>query len=158
MVDSMAWKARWSLVAAALLLILSWWACDAARAGEAAPVVEDTTTEARMMAIASELRCLVCQNQTVADSHAGLAIDLRREIRDLIKQGKSDLEIRDYMTARYGDFILYRPRVTSSTALLWFGPAFLMVGGLVALLVVLRRRARMAASAFDPDLPDSVES
>ena len=84
-------------------------ACFSLFAKEAAPEAADPALEARMVKITSELRCLVCQNQTIADSNASLAVDLRREARALIKQGKSDAEVVDYMTARYGDFVLYRP-------------------------------------------------
>ena len=101
-----------------------------AGAKEALPEAADPALEARMTRIAAELRCLVCQNQTIADSNAGLAVDLRREIRAMLRQGKSDAEIIDYMTARYGDFVLYRPPLKSTTALLWFGPAaMLLLGG-----------------------------
>lgn len=133
-----------------LLLALS----ATAWAGEAAPAADDPALEARMLAIASELRCLVCQNQTIADSHSGLATDLRQDIREQLKRGQSDQQIRDYMTARYGDFILYRPPVDSSTALLWFGPGVMAIGGLGFLWWTLRRRAHMRADAFDPDTPD----
>ncbi|HEX5355586.1 MAG TPA: cytochrome c-type biogenesis protein [Aquabacterium sp.] len=126
-------------------------------AGEAALLAENPEQEARMMAIASELRCLVCQNQTVADSHSGLAVDLRQEIREQLQRGHNEQQIRDYMTARYGNFILYRPPVDRSTALLWFGPGLLAVGGLAFLWWTLRRRARMQADAFDPDTPDLPE-
>src|SRR6476659_8014889 len=130
----------------ALLLAL----CAAlATAKEAAPEAADPAIEARMVRITSELRCLVCQNQTIADSNAGLAVDLRRETRDMLKQGKSDAEIVDYMTARYGDFVLYRPPLRATTALLWFGPALMLVAGAAVLVIVLRRRSRMAADAFD---------
>ncbi|HET8871198.1 MAG TPA: cytochrome c-type biogenesis protein, partial [Aquabacterium sp.] len=95
-----------------------------------------------------------CQNQTIADSHSGLATDLRQEIREQLRQGKSDQQIRDYMTARYGNFILYRPPVDGSTALLWFGPGVLAVFGLACLWWVLRRRSRMAAASFEPDAPE----
>jgi len=108
-----------------------------------------------MMSIASELRCLVCQNQTVADSHAGLAEDLRREIRTQLEQGKSQAEIIDFMTARYGDFVLYRPPFKATTALLWLGPALLLLIALSTLVVVLRRRAALADSAFEPELADT---
>ncbi len=120
-------------------------------AREAIPEAADPALEARMVHITSELRCLVCQNQTIADSNASLAVDLRREARALLKQGKSDAEVVDYMTARYGDFVLYRPPLRATTLLLWFGPALMLVGGLAVLVVVLRRRSRMAAEAFDAD-------
>ena len=120
-------------------------------AKEAAPEAADPALEARMMKITSELRCLVCQNQTIADSNASLAVDLRREARALIKQGKSDAEVVDYMTQRYGDFVLYRPPLRATTLLLWFGPALMLAGGAAILVLVLRRRSRMAADAFDAD-------
>jgi len=123
-------------------------------AGEAAPAADDPVLEARVLAIAGELRCLVCQNQTIADSHADLAQDLRRQVREMIQQGKSDREVIDYMTARYGDFVLYRPPLKATTALLWFGPALLFAGGIVGLVIVLRRRSRMSADRFDPDTDD----
>ena len=112
----------------------------------------DDDLDRRVQAIAAELRCLVCQNQTIADSHAELAQDLRRQVREMLVQGKSEREILDYMTARYGDFVLYRPPVRGSTALLWFGPAAAMVGGLAGLVWVLRRRAKMAPDQFEPDV------
>ena len=120
-------------------------------AKEAAPEAADPALEARMVKITSELRCLVCQNQTIADSNASLAVDLRREARALIKQGKSDAEVVDYMTARYGDFVLYRPPLRATTLLLWFGPALMLAGGAAVLVIVLRRRSRMAADAFEAD-------
>ncbi len=110
--------------------------------------------EARLMALAAELRCLVCQNQTIADSNAGLAQDLRKQIREMMDQGKTDAEIRDYMTQRYGDFVLYRPPLKPSTALLWVGPGLLLAGALGGLALVLRRRQRLGAEAFDPDEPE----
>jgi len=132
----------------ALLLAL----CAAqATAKEAAPEAADPALEARMTRITAELRCLVCQNQTIADSNAGLAVDLRRETRELLRQGKSDEEIVAYMTARYGDFVLYRPPLKPTTALLWFGPAAMLLLGGTVLLLVLRRRTRLAADAFEPD-------
>ena len=126
-------------------------AAAALPAKEAAPEAADPALEARMVRITSELRCLVCQNQTIADSNASLAVDLRREARALIKQGKSDAEVVDYMTARYGDFVLYRPPLRATTLLLWFGPALMLAGGAAVLVIVLRRRSRMAAEAFDAD-------
>ncbi len=102
----------------------------------------DAAFDARLKNLEEELRCLVCQNQTLADSTAPLAQDLRREVRELAQQGKSDAEIKQYLVARYGDFVLYKPPVKPTTWLLWFGPfAFLLGGGLVW-YVVLRRRRR----------------
>lgn len=120
-------------------------------AKEAPPEAADPALEARMVRITSELRCLVCQNQTIADSNAALAVDLRRETRELLKQGKSDAEVVAYMTARYGDFVLYRPPLRAITVLLWFGPVLLLAIGGAVLVGVLRRRSRMPADAFDPD-------
>lgn len=122
-----------------------------ALAAEALPASADPVLEARMLKITAELRCLVCQNQTVADSHADLALDLRRQVREMLAKGASDDEIVAYMTARYGDFVLYRPPVKPTTVLLWVGPAVLMVGGLIALVLVLRRRSRLPPEAFDAD-------
>ena len=139
-------SARSALAALALVA-----ASLAACARDAPPEAADPALEARMVRITSELRCLVCQNQTIADSNAGLAVDLRRETRELLKQGKSDAEVVDYMTARYGDFVLYRPPLRATTVLLWFGPALLLVVGGTVLVLTLRRRSRMAADAFDPD-------
>ena len=109
-------------------------------AKEAAPLAQDEVTEQRLVEISSELRCLVCQNESLSGSHAELANDLRREIRTLIKDGKSDSQIMDFMVSRYGDFVRYRPPLKASTWLLWFGPALLFVGGIAALLIYLRRR------------------
>jgi cytochrome c-type biogenesis protein CcmH len=95
----------------------------------------------------------VCQNQTIADSSAPLAVDLRNQIRGQIGQGRSDGEIRDYMVRAYGDFVLYRPPFQATTALLWLGPLLLIVGGAIALVVVVRRRAGVAAAASEAPPP-----
>ena len=139
------------------LLVLGAWLLLAsiASAKEAVPASADPVLEARMLRIAAELRCLVCQNQTIADSHADLAQDLRRQVREMLVRGDSDQQITDYMTARYGDFVLYRPPLKATTAVLWFGPGLLLVGGLVTLVLVLRRRNRMSADRFDPDEPEA---
>ena len=108
----------------------------------AQPLAEDPEIEKRLQALSQELRCLVCQNETLADSRAGLAEDLRREIRDQMKAGKSDKEIIAFLTARYGDFVLYRPRVTPTTYLLWFGPFVLLAVGLLVLYQQLKHRRR----------------
>ena len=125
---------RWALV-----LLLAF-AAAAVHAGEAAPLAEDVAVEKRMVAISEELRCLVCQNESLAGSHADLANDLRREIRTMIKAGKSDQEIMDFMVARYGDFVRYRPPLKGTTLVLWFGPVALFVLGLWVLIRYLRRR------------------
>jgi cytochrome c-type biogenesis protein CcmH len=103
---------------------------------------KDAALEARLKALSEELRCLVCQNQTLADSTAPLAEDLRREVRELAQQGKSDAEIKQYLVARYGDFVLYKPPVKPTTWLLWFGPFAFLLGGALIWFVVLRRRRR----------------
>jgi len=125
-------------------------------AREAPLAAQDPALEARMVQIASELRCLVCQNQTIADSHAALAVDLRNQVLEQLKQGRTDSQIIDYMTARYGDFVLYRPPLKAVTYVLWFGPGVLLLASLAILFVVLRRRSRMAPEAFDPDEPDGL--
>ena len=114
----------------------------------------DPQLEARVLAIAGELRCLVCQNQTIAESHAGLAVDLRREIRSMLKGGSADADVLRFMTERYGDFVRYRPPVRASTWLLWFGPAALLLAAVVALLLHLRRRAALPDTAFEADDED----
>lgn len=124
----------------ALFLLLAVW--PAAFAGEAAPLAEDPVLEQRLIAIADEMRCLVCQNESLAGSRSELANDLRRELRTLIKAGKSDQQIREFMVERYGDFVLYRPPVKPTTWLLWAGPFLLMITAIVVLLVYLRRRNR----------------
>ena len=143
--------AKW--IALLLAACLSW----PVLANEAAPAVADPALEARMLSITSELRCLVCQNQTIADSHAELADDLRRQVREMLVRGDTDQQIIDYMTARYGDFVLYRPPVKATTWLLWFGPGVLLLGGLTALALVLRQRSRMSPDRFEPDELDIAE-
>jgi cytochrome c-type biogenesis protein CcmH len=118
-------------------------AAGAAFAQQSAP---DVAFEARLKLLEADLRCLVCQNQTLADSNAPLAEDLRREVRTLALSGKSDAEIRTFLVARYGDFVLYDPPVKESTWLLWFGPFLLLGGGVVAWLAIVRRRRRQDAS------------
>jgi cytochrome c-type biogenesis protein CcmH len=106
---------------------------------EAQPVAADPVLEKHVMALSEELRCLVCQNQTIADSHAELAVDLRNQVREKLQQGMSDQQVIDYMVERYGDFVLYRPPVKGSTWLLWFGPILLLVGGGATLGLKLAR-------------------
>ncbi len=101
---------------------------------------EDSAIEKRLNELSKELRCLVCQNETLADSQAELAQDLRREVREQIKAGKSDKEIISFLTERYGQFILYRPQVTPTTYLLWFGPFVFLIAGLLILFRYIRQR------------------
>lgn len=111
-------------------------------ANEATPMAKDTVLEAQVMAISHELRCLVCQNQTIADSDAELAVDLRNQVREMIVAGKDEDEIIDYMVERYGDFIRYRPPVQPTTYVLWFGPFILFAVGLGVLILNIRSRRR----------------
>ena len=127
-----------------LLLLLSLQMATSAFAGEATPLAEDPVVEQRLIVISEELRCLVCQNESLAGSRADLAMDLRREIRTLIKDGKTDVEIREYMVNRYGDFVLYRPPVKPITWILWFGPFLLVIGALFGLSRMVRRNQRNA--------------
>jgi cytochrome c-type biogenesis protein CcmH len=123
-----------TVLVAALLL------AGSALAKEAAPLAEDEAVEKRLVNIAEELRCLVCQNESLAGSRADLAQDLRREVRGLIKEGKSDQEVKDFLVSRYGDFVLYEPPVKPTTWLLWGGPFVLLVAGVAVLITYLRRR------------------
>jgi cytochrome c-type biogenesis protein CcmH len=132
------------VIAALALVLLS---CGAF-AREATPLADDAQVEARLIAIAEELRCLVCQNESLIASRAGLAMDLKSQARELIKAGKSDAEIRDYMVQRYGDFVLYRPPVKGTTLLLWFGPLLLLAAGFLALWILVRRRRTVPAAAL----------
>lgn len=115
-----------------------------AGATEALPNADDPALEQRLLALTADLRCVVCQNESLAESRAPLAKDLRQEVRELMRQGRSDEEVVAYLTARYGDFVLYRPPLKPATYLLWFGPVlFLGLGGLVWFLAI-RRRQRLA--------------
>ena len=132
--------------AAALVLIaaLAW-------ATKMEPPSAEAALDARLKKLETELRCLVCQNQTLADSNADLADDLRREVRSLAVAGRSDDEIKAYLVARYGDFVLYDPPVKALTWVLWFGPFALAIGGGAVWWLVLKRRAKMAPQATDID-------
>jgi cytochrome c-type biogenesis protein CcmH len=114
---------------------------------------DDPVLQERYEKINRELRCLVCQNQTIADSNATLAQDLRREVREMIAAGKTDDEIRDFMIERYGDFVLYRPRMTGQNLLLWAAPGLLLLIGAVVLVRVVRRRAQ--ESDIESDGPEA---
>lgn len=124
-----------------LLFTLCFLLAVPAYAGEAVSVGEDPAIEQRMVKLAEDLRCLVCQNESLAGSHAELAEDLRREIRTQMKAGKNDKEVIDYLTERYGDFVLYRPPFKPVTYLLWLGPlVFLGLGGTIWYLTLQKRR------------------
>lgn len=114
-------------------------------AQEARPMQDNAVVEAQVQRLANELRCLVCQNQTLADSHADLAQDLVQEIRVMSTKGMSDQAITDYLVTRYGDFVLYRPPLKSTTALLWLGPFALLMAGCFGLFVQLRKRQKMSS-------------
>jgi len=107
--------------------------------------------QARWDHIAAELRCLVCQNESLASSNAELALDLRRELRGLIEQGRSDADIRSFLVSRYGDFVLYKPEVKPVTWLLWFGPFVLLLGALAVALRLMRRKAAAPATLTDSE-------
>ena len=127
----------WFVLVIMLVLQSAWLP---ARANEAAPLADDPVVEQRLLVIAEEVRCLVCQNESLAGSRADLAQDLRREIRSLIKQGKTDKEVMDFLVSRYGDYVRYRPPVKPSTWLLWGGPFLLLAAGLAGLVLFVRRR------------------
>jgi cytochrome c-type biogenesis protein CcmH len=118
---------------------------------EAAPAAADPALEKRVMDLANELRCLVCQNQTLADSHAPLAVDLRNQIREQLKRGASERDVADFMVARYGDFVLYRPPLKAGTLVLWFGPFLLLAIGVFFLL----KRIRKQGAQPQPQLSDA---
>lgn len=117
-------------------------------ARDAAPLADDPVVEQRLMSISEEMRCLVCQNESLAGSRSDLANDLRREIRKLIQEGKSDDQIRSFMVERYGDFVLYRPPVKPITWLLWIGPFVILAIGIAVLFGHLRRRNRSVPSTI----------
>ena len=141
---------RYALLIVAMLLASQAFAIDAGRA------FDDPAEQERYERLIQDLRCLVCQNQSIADSNATLASDLRREVRDLMEAGQSDEQIRSFMTERYGDFVLYRPPVRPRTWLLWSAPALLLLGGIgIAVLVITRRtRAARANPAVLDEEPD----
>jgi cytochrome c-type biogenesis protein CcmH len=114
-------------------------------AKEAEPLQADAAVEAQVQRLATQLRCLVCQNQTLADSHAELAQDLLQEVRVMAAKGMSDQAIIDYLVARYGDFVRYKPPLNKTTSLLWLGPFALLFLGGIGLIVMLRRRQAMQA-------------
>lgn len=134
---------RWLF--AALLCFGAVWA------GEARPPADDARLEQRMAKLSEELRCLVCQNESLAGSHAPLAQDLRREIRGQMRAGKSDAQVIDYLTQRYGDFVRYKPPLKPATWLLWFGPFALLIGAAWGFYVFLKRRGAKTAEDAMPE-------
>lgn len=129
------------------MIVLALWLPLAAMADEAKPLAEDPVTEQRMIGLSENLRCLVCQNESLAGSRADLAQDLRQEIREQIRAGKSDKEVVGYLTQRYGDFVLYKPPVKPLTWLLWFGPFALLIGAVAGLYAYIKRRGNRPVDA-----------
>lgn len=124
-------------------------------AKDAATTARDPVLEKRVDEVSAELRCLVCQNQTIADSHADLAIDLKNQVRDMLRSGNSHEEVVNYMVERYGDFVRYKPPMKPTTYFLWFGPALLVLGGLSVLFITLRKRRRRAIDAAPMSAEDT---
>jgi cytochrome c-type biogenesis protein CcmH len=124
----------------ALLLFVALLVAAPLHAKQAVPAANDPVAEKRAVTLEQQLRCLVCQNETIAASQADLAKDLRKEIREQIKAGRTDDQIKQYLVDRYGDFVLYDPPLKATTVLLWGGPFALLLGGIIALFVYMRRR------------------
>jgi cytochrome c-type biogenesis protein CcmH len=118
--------------------------------------IDDPVLEARYQGLTHELRCMQCQNESIADSPVGLASDMRRQVRDMLLAGKSDDDVRNYMVSRYGEFILFRPRFSARNAWLWLAPLIFMAIGLFVAIRVLRQRSALATT--DPDVPEVDES
>jgi len=144
------WVLGWLVVGLGLIAVLP------SRAAEARPTAADPALEERVNQLSAELRCLVCQNQSLADSHADLAIDLKNQVREQLKAGQTDAQVIGYMTARYGDFVLYRPPVKATTLLLWGGPFLLLVAGAWGLWRSLGAGGR-EPDALDPALVSSLQ-
>jgi len=136
----------------ALLLFVALLVAAPLHAKQAVPAANDPVAEKRAVTLEQQLRCLVCQNETIAASQADLAKDLRKEIREQIKAGRTDDQIKQYLVDRYGDFVLYDPPLKATTVLLWGGPFALLLGGIIALFVYMRRRrGRVEQSALSDD-------
>jgi cytochrome c-type biogenesis protein CcmH/NrfF len=138
----------------------AWWLAVSVvvAAGQAQPTAADPALEVRVNALAAELRCLVCQNQSLADSRADLAVDLKNQVREQLKAGRTSQQVIDYMTERYGDFVLYRPPLNTTTVLLWSGPLLLLLfGGLLLWRAICARRAEPEALPFDPEAEHRLE-
>lgn len=140
---------RYAILANMLLSLLLF--ASTAHAVDSAPAFEDPTLQARYEALTHQLRCLVCQNETIADSGATLAGDLRRELREQLAAGKSDDEVLKFMTDRYGAFVLYKPPFEARTVLLWLGPAILLLIGVAVAARIILQRAKLAATQGDQD-------
>jgi cytochrome c-type biogenesis protein CcmH len=134
----------------ALVVVLALACAMPALAVDATPPLPDPAMQQRYLGLTNEFRCMQCQNEALADSNVSLAADLRREIHDLLLAGKSDDEIRDYMVARYGEFILFRPRMSWRNAWLWAAPAVMLLAGIGIALRVMRQRARLPITDDDP--------
>ena len=137
------------LAALALLLVSS---LAFAQASDPTPLqFKDAAQEARFHKLATELRCVMCQNQSLADSNAQIAQDLRREVLDLMNQGKSDAQVKQFLVQRYGEFVLYKPQVSAGTWLLWFGPALLLLAGIGTVFYLVRKRSGNDAAGVAHD-------
>jgi len=141
-------RAYVAIMAAIMLLAQTVWAIDAA------PAFSDPQLQARYEKLTHQLRCLVCQNETIADSNATLAADLRKQLREMIAAGKSDQDILNYMTDRYGDFVLYKPPFEARTVLLWSAPVLLVLAGVIAAFNVIMRRARLPMEESNDAMSD----
>lgn len=139
------------MIAVRSLLVVILLALAPVAIGAATPAAADPALEQRLMVLSAELRCLVCQNQSLADSHADLAIDLKNQVREMMRAGQTDRQIKDYLTQRYGDFVLYNPPVKATTWMLWLGPFAALVAGSAGLFMYLRRRRGHVAAA-SPEL------
>ena len=138
--------------AGVLLWVCLAFAAGAQPVGDPSPLqYRDRAEEVRFHALTAELRCVQCQNQSLADSDAQIAHDLRREVLKLMHEGRSDAEIKQFLVDRYGEFVLYRPQLEAGTALLWFGPGLLLLMGAVLLIVYVRRRGRAVPVASNDD-------
>lgn len=135
-----------------MLLLLSLGTTAWAQSSDPTPLqFRDNAEETRFHRLTAELRCVMCQNQSLADSNAQIAHDLRREVLDLMREGRSDAEIKRFLVERYGEFVLYKPEVAPGTWLLWFGPAVLLLAGAFIVMLVIRRRSQRVLSMNDED-------
>jgi len=150
-VSAMAARAPCLLLAAALALAQAPAALAQAAGDQAPPGFRDAAEETRFHALTSELRCVMCQNQSLADSNAQIAHDMRREVLALMRQGHGDADIKRFLVERYGEFVLYRPAVDTHTWLLWFGPGLVLLGGGLAVWRIVHRRAAAARGAASDD-------